>query len=441
MSNQILLENVDYLLSVNSTNDVLRNVSVLIVDGVITEIGSNISAQGAITRISGQRKLLMPGLVNLHTHTPMGLLRGVSEDVDLQDFLKIVWAAEGAVMDPETVMLGSKHGAVESLLSGTTTQLDMYFHHEYSHRGARSAGIRHVGGPTFLDFPGPDNKEWDERLTEADRWEKVKAEIGGPFVPSVMCPHGTYTVSESHLSDLVAITSSWSHPLMTVHVSENAAENQDVLTRLGKTPTHILHDAGALDGAFPIVFGHGVHLVEDDLPRAAHPHITIAHCPGSNMKLASGALPYKTYRDASIQLGIGTDGCSTSNDLDMFTAMRLTAMLAKLTSASAQTAPSVDIIRAATINGARALGMGEMIGSIEKGKRADLILIDLDKPHLAPIYDIFALVVYAVGKGDVADVIVDGKLVVRSGEMLDVDTEKLLADVDTVAKRVKSALS
>ena len=127
----ILIDNIDYVITVNETNDILRNVSILIVDGVITKIDTHIEVSGDITRISGQRKLLMPGLINLHTHTPMGLLRGVSEDVDLQDFLKIVWAAEGAVMDPDTVMLGSRHGAVESLLSGTTTQLDMYFHHEY----------------------------------------------------------------------------------------------------------------------------------------------------------------------------------------------------------------------------------------------------------------------------------------------------------------------
>jgi 5-methylthioadenosine/S-adenosylhomocysteine deaminase len=438
---QILIEDVDYVITVNETNDILRNVSVLIVDGVITNIGTDIQVNSDITRISGKRKLLMPGLINLHTHTPMGLLRGVSEDVDLQDFLKIVWAAEGAVMDPETVMLGSRHGAVESLLSGTTTQLDMYFHHEYAHRGAVEAGIRHVGGPTFLDLPGPDNKTWDERLIEADRWEKVKKEIGGPLIPSVMCPHGTYTVSEPHLSDLVAITKSWTNPLMTVHVSENAAENEDVLGRIGKTPTKILEDAGALNGDFPIVFGHGVHLTDDDFQLANRSHITVAHCPGSNLKLASGALRYKTYRDAGIHLGIGTDGCSTSNDLDMFTAMRLSAMLAKLTSSSAQTAPSVDIIRAATMNGAKALGMQSVIGSVEVTKRADLILIDLDKPHLAPIYDINALVVYAVGKGDVAEVIVDGRVLVQSGVMVDVDIEKLLSEVELAAQRVKKAIA
>lgn len=437
----ILIDNIDYVITVNETNDILRNVSVLIVDGVITKIGSDIEVSSDITRISGKRKLLMPGLINLHTHTPMGLLRGVSEDVDLQDFLKIVWAAEGAVMDPETVMLGSRHGAVESLLSGTTTQLDMYFHHEHAHRGAAEVGIRHVGGPTFLDFPGPDNKTWDERLIEADRWEKVKAEIGGPAIPTVMCPHGTYTVSERHLSDLVAITKSWSNPLMTVHVSENAAENDDVLSRIGKTPTRILEDAGALRGDFPIVFGHGVHLTEDDFHLANKQHITIAHCPGSNSKLASGALRYKTYRDAGIQLGIGTDGCSTSNDLDMFTSMRLAAMLAKLTSATPKTAPSAEIIRAATINGARALGMEHLIGSVEVSKRADLILIDIDKPHLAPIYDVNALVVYAVGKGNVSEVIVDGKQLVERGTMVNLDTEKLIQDVEKTAQRVKRAIA
>ena len=178
---KLLIENLDYVVTIDANASILRNVSILIVDGVITEIGdiSAEAAQGATT-LDGRRKLVLPGFINLHTHTPMTLLRGLSEDVDLQGFLKRVWAAEGAAMNPETAYLGAQLGALESLQAGSTTQLDMYFHHVETHRGAVSVGTRHAGGPTFFDFPGPDHRSWDQRMAYLDTWQSELKEIGGP---------------------------------------------------------------------------------------------------------------------------------------------------------------------------------------------------------------------------------------------------------------------
>jgi len=424
-----LIENIDYVVTVDEAATIHQNVSILIIDGVVSAIGSSAdlaqAADGA-TRVDGRRKLLLPGLVNLHTHTPMTLLRGLSEDVDLQGFLKRVWAAEGAAMDPATAELGAQLGALESLQAGSTTQLDMYFHHVDTHRGALAVGTRHVGGPTFFDFPGPDHKSWESRLADLEAWPAELASLGGPQIPTAICPHGTYTVSQEHLSDLISVMRTWSNPLLTIHISENEAENVDVQHRFEKSPTQLLADAGGLTGEFPVVFGHGVWLSENDRALVRKAGAAVAHCPGSNLKLASGALNWMQWKADGVRVGVGTDGCSSSNDLDMWQAMRLAGLLARLTTGRPDVTPAIDIIRGATIEGARALGLGDVIGSVEIGKRADLTLIDLDAAHLTPIHDVHALVVFAAGRGDVCDVFVDGEHVVAGGHSTRIDEKELL---------------
>lgn len=382
--------------------------------------------------IDGRGKLLMPGLVNLHTHLPMTLLRGLAEDVDLQGFLARVWAAEGAVMDPGTVELGATLGALESLLGGCTTQLDMYFHHEATHRGAVAAGSRHVVGPVFFDGPGPDGLAWAERLDGLRAWPSVLETIGGPAVPLVAAPHATYTCGPEGFAEVVAVLrellAEGDRPgLLTTHVSENEAENSGVRERYDATPTELLARSGWVEPDLPLVLGHGVHLSDTDRDLLALGRSAVAHCPGSNLKLASGALRWADYSHTAIRLGIGTDGCSSSNDLDMWQAMRQAALLARLTSGSPDVASAHEVLRAATIEGARALGLGDHIGSVEVGKRADLVLLDLTAPHLTPVHDVAALLVFAAGRGDVTDVLVDGDVVVRDRRSTRVDTPDLLA--------------
>lgn len=383
--------------------------------------------------IDGRGKLLMPGLVNLHTHLPMTLLRGLAEDVDLQGFLARVWAAEGAVMDEETVELGATLGALESLLGGCTTQLDMYFHHEAAHRGAVAAGSRHVIGPVFFDFPGPDGLEWEQRLDRMRAWPAALEATGGPEVPLAAMPHSTYTCGPDHLAEVVttlretAGTAGAHRTLLTTHVSENAAENADVAERYAATPTEVLAGAGWLDGDVPLVVGHGVHLSPSDVGALAAAGAAVGHCPGSNLKLASGALAWEDTRARGLRVGLGTDGCSSSNDLDLWQAMRQAALLARLTSGRPDVASAHEVLRAATIEGARALGLGDLVGSVEVGKRADLVLLDLERPHLTPVHDVPALLVFAAGRADVTDVLVDGEVVVRDGRSTRVDTPRLLA--------------
>ncbi|MBM6405992.1 amidohydrolase family protein [Phycicoccus sp. CSK15P-2] len=444
----VVIHQASYVVTVDPSDTVLRDVDVVVEDGVITEVGdarvgppprrpTEAAPEPGVTELDGRGRLVMPGLVNLHTHLPMTLLRGLAEDVDLQGFLTRVWAAEGAVMDPATVELGATLGALESLLGGCTTQLDMYFHHAAAHRGAVAAGSRHVIGPVFLDGPGPDGLAWEQRLALLRSWPGELLDIGGPDVPVSAMPHATYTCSPEHLAEVAAVLHEAlgetdldappQHPLLTTHVSENAAENADVRERHGASPVEILDRAGWLTGHVPVVAGHGVHLSASDRARLARAGAAVAHCAGSNQKLASGALPWVDVHDAGVRLGIGTDGCSSSNDLDMWQAMRQAALLARLTSGRPDVASAHEVLRAATLEGARALGLGDVIGSVEPGKRGDLVLVDLERPHLTPVHDVHALLVFAAGRADVTDVLVDGEVVVRDGRSTRVDTADLLA--------------
>ncbi|WP_404350922.1 amidohydrolase [Phycicoccus jejuensis] len=440
---RLVIDRAAYVVTVDDTDTVLRDTTVVVEDGTVTEVRP--AADGPVDGdevLNARGRLLMPGLVNLHTHLPMTLLRGLAEDVDLQGFLTRVWAAEGAVMDPPTVELGATLGALESLLGGCTTQLDMYFHHEAAHRGAVAAGSRHVIGPVFMDGPGPDGLAWEERLALMRAWPAAMAALGGPAVPVSAMPHATYTCSPENLAEVLATlreVRDGGPALLTTHVSENAAENDDVAARYGATPTEVLAGAGWLDGDLPLVVGHGVHLSASDRERLAAAGAAVAHCAGSNQKLASGALPWETVRESGVRLGIGTDGCSSSNDLDMWQAMRQAALLARLTSGRPDVASAHAVLRAATIDGARALGLGDVVGSVEVGKRADLVLLDLEKPHLTPVHDVHALLVFAAGRADVTDVLVDGEVVVRDGRSTRVDTPALLARAREVGASARAA--
>lgn len=436
MAGSLLLQKARYVVTCDETDSVLTDVDVLVVDGVITEIGPSLEIPYGVAVIEAGDRLVLPGLINLHTHTPMTLLRGLAEGVDLDGFLQRVWAAEGAMMSPETVELGARVAAWESLRAGVTTTLDMYLFPEDAHRGAAAAGLRHIGGPIFFDGAGPDGLTWQQRIERAASWAATLAEVGGPTVPTALMPHGTYTNSPAHLAEIAELAADFD--LVHVHVSETAAENAGLAARYGQTPTALLAASGLLEHR--TVFGHGVHLTEDDLRLIEGRDVAVAHCPGSNLKLNSGALHWEGLRDKGIQIGLGTDGCASSNDLDLWPVLRQTALLARLTADSPLAGDATAVLRAATIDGARALGLDEQLGSIEVGKRADLVLLDLDAPHLVPVLDVPALLVFAAGRGDVTDVFVDGDWVIADRLSTRVDERATLAAAREAGARAAAAL-
>lgn len=439
-----VLRRCAYVATVDADDTVLRDVDIEIEDGRIAAIGPDLPA-GSPTRpatvIDARRRLVLPGLVNLHTHAAMTLLRGIAEDVDLAGFLRRVFAAEGAVMDADTVRLGTELGALEALRGGTTMLADMYLHPLAGRSGAARLGARLATGPVFFDGPGPDGLNWDDRMAAAETWPRDARAVSGPAAPDLACPHSTYLVSPAHLAGIRQVVAGWDSPVIHTHVSETADENAQVRAATGGSPVAALTASGLLDGSLPVIYGHGVHLDDDDLAATVRAGATIAHCPGSNLKLASGALPWHRYRRAGARIGLGTDGCSSSNDLDMWTAMRLAALLARLTSQAPDAVASRDIVRAATIDGARALGMGDVLGSVETGKQADLVLLDLDAPHLTPVHDVAALLVFAAGRGDVSDVFVAGERVVADRRSTRVDEEELLARAHATGRAVAAAVA
>jgi 5-methylthioadenosine/S-adenosylhomocysteine deaminase len=430
MKVDLLLRNARAVLVCDDNSQVLDYASVAIAGGAIVAIGrvAELDMQvvaDQVVELAGH--ILMPGLVNLHTHLPMTLLRGIAESVDLQGFLELVWAEEARVMDPEGVELGARLGAVEALLAGTTTALDMYFHPESAHRGAVAAGLRHVIGPVFFSFPGPDGLSWEQRRELAASWAGTLADIGGPHVPYVLMPHAPLTVSVENLLELGEIARAHGG-IINTHCSENDEENAQTIEIRGLRPVDCLEAAQVLLTA--PVLAHSVKLDANDRRKVSEAGASIAHCPGSNLKLASGAADVVGYRADGIRVGLGTDGCSTSNDLDMFAVMRLTANLARLVRNDPAAISAADVVRMATLEGARAIGMGDRIGSIEVGKEADLIAIDTRVPHLTPLRDLHTSLVFSAGRSDVRHVWVAGEHVVVDRVPVRIDVPGLLAAVD-----------
>ncbi|TEX49042.1 MAG: hypothetical protein B7C55_13285 [Actinomycetales bacterium mxb001] len=421
MSVDLVIRDARYVLMTDSAGGARERVSIAIDDGRIVSVGSD--APDARTVIDGTNLLVMPGLVNLHTHLAMTLLRGIAENVDLQGFLERVWAEEARLMDSTGVYTGTRLGALEALLSGTTTALDMYFHPADAHRGAVEVGLRHVTGPVFFSFPGPDGLSWDQRMELARAWPTTLASLGGPHVPPALMPHAAFTVGIDHLRE-IADLAGVQGALVHTHASENNQENADTVKATGMRPVPALEVSGIL--AHAPVLGHGVRLDESERHTVAATGTAVAHCPGSNLKLASGAADIVGYREDGIRVGLGTDGCSSSNDLDMFSVMRLAANLARLVRDDPAAISAQDVVAAATLEGARALGLGDRIGTVEVGKEADLIAIDLRAPHLVPVHDPYTTVVYAAGRSDVRHVVVAGEPVVVDRQPTRVSADEIM---------------
>ena len=403
-----------------------ENVDIVIADARIAAIGPDLSGttQSAAREIDGSNLLVLPGLVNLHTHLPMTLLRGVAENVTLQGFLERVWAEEARLMSPQGAHIGARLGALEALLGGTTTTLDMYFHPSAVHRGAVDVGLRHVIGPVFFSFPGPDGLSWDERMSLARKWPSELQRIGGPHVPPALMPHAAFTVGVDHLREVAALATHQG-ALVHTHASENDQENRDTIASTGMRPVAALAAAGLLGS--PLVLGHGVRLESQEVAQLAAAATAIAHCPGSNLKLASGAADIVGYRAAGVRVGLGTDGCSSSNDLDMFAVMRLAANLARLVHMDPAAIAARDVVAMATIDGARSLGLADRIGTLEVGKEADLVLVRTDQPHLVPLHDPYTALVFSAGRSDVTHVLVAGELVIDDRRATRVDANEIMA--------------
>jgi 5-methylthioadenosine/S-adenosylhomocysteine deaminase len=419
----------------------------VIENGAIAVTGDHIVAVGtraqidkdyqAKQRIDRPDAILTPGLINTHTHAAMSLFRGLADDMKLQDWLeKFIFPAEARNVDREFVRWGTRLGAVEMALSGTTTYTDMYYFEETVAEATKEVGLRGVLGQTVIGFPAPDYKTPAETLAGTERFFKTYA--NDPLIVPAVAPHAIYTVPDDVLKSCRALANRYRKPLVT-HLSETKHENEESLAKRGKTPAAAFEAMGILSGW--TVAAHGVWLDDADMRILKARDTGLAHCPSSNMKLASGVAPVVKILSLGISMGLGTDGVAGSNnDHDMMEEIDLAAKLQKVTTFDPQALPAEQAFAMATSIGARALHMESMIGSVEKGKRADVILIRMDGPHAVPIYNVYSQLAYALKGSDVSDVMVNGRVIVRDKRIMTVDMASVMAKAAQYQERVKKSL-
>ena len=435
----LLIENAN-VVTVDGGNRVFANGAVAIRGRDIVAVGAAADVterlDGAPGRVIDARGgIVLPGFVNLHTHLAMTLLRGWADDVDLQAFLDRVFPTEAAIVSPSTVRVGTNLAIAESLRAGITCSLDMYFHPEVTADAARQAGVRIANGPVIFSFPGPDHLNYPERIQQAESLLREAQAGGGLTEGRWVCAHGTYTIERDHLVEVHDLAERHGAGF-TIHAAENAAEVATVVAQHGRRPVELLHDLGLLGPR--TVLAHCVDLTGEEIAMIARSGASVAHNPLSNMKLGSGFAPVPELLEAGVRVGLGTDGAASSNDLDLYQAMRFAATIHKGRSGDATVVAAATALRMATIDGATALGLGDVLGSIEVGKRADLQILAADRPHLVPSYDPISTVVYAAGRGDVRTVLVDGHVVLDDFRLTTIDLERTIAEARQIAQSVRS---
>lgn len=377
-----------------------------------------------LREIDGAGKLVMPGLINIHTHAAMTLMRGYADDMPLMPWLsEKIWPFE-AKMNRDDVELGARLGIAEMLLGGTTTFVDMYWMEEAVACAVCDAGIRAVLSPAFID----------SRFAEFERdLHQLMKEYYGGRIRVMVGPHSPYTCSAESIRRGIALSEAYDIPLH-IHLSETQSEVKIMRERYGKTSAEWLEEMGFFER--PALAVHAVHLTGGDRTILRKHGVSVAYNPESNMKLGSGAAPIARMLDEGINVGIGTDGASSNNDLDMWGEMRSGAFLQKVTTGDPTVLPAYEVLKMATVNGARAIGRGEELGQICEGMLADLIVVDLEKPHLAPGFDPAANLVYCGKNSDVDTVIVNGRIVVEQGKLLTLDPAVLCRAADLRAREI-----
>ena len=362
---------------------------------------------------------LIPGLINLHSHAAMTLMRGLADDLKLMDWLsKHIWPAEAKHASAQFVYDGTLHACAEMLRGGVTCFNDMYFFPEMTARAALDAGMRAALGIIVIDFPTAYARDAQDYLRNGLAMrDQLKHEA---LLSFCMAPHAPYTVSDKSFEQILTLSEQLQIPINT-HIHETQGEINDSLAKFGVRPLARLERIGLLGPSFIAV--HAVHLSPDEIALLAGLGCSVAHCPSSNLKLASGFAPVDRMLAAGINIGIGTDGAASNNRLDVFCEMRLAALLAKSVGDNAETLPAHQALRMATLNGAQALGMDGSVGSIEPGKFADLCAVNFDSIGLSPCYDPVSHLVYAAGREDVSDVWVAGKHLVGGGRLLHMDED------------------
>ncbi|ASJ05513.1 amidohydrolase family protein [Thermococcus barossii] len=391
---------------------------VLIEGNRVVKVAKEIN-EAADTVIDAKGKVVSPGFVNLHTHSPMGLFRGLADDLPLMDWLQNhIWPRE-AKLTREYTKVGAYLGALEMIKTGTTAFLDMYFFMDAVAEVVEESGLRGYLSYGMIDLGDPEKtgKEIKEALHTMEFIEKLNSER----VHFVFGPHAPYTCSIALLKEVRKLANEHGK-LITIHVSETMAEIGQITERYGKSPVVLLDEVGFLGN--DVIIAHGVWLDSRDIQILARNGVTVAHNPASNMKLASGVMPLQRLLNAGVNVGLGTDGSASNNNLDMLDEMKLAALLHKVHNLDPTVADSKTVFRMATLNGAKALRL--KAGVIKEGYLADIVIVDFNRPHLRPINNVISHLVYSASGSDVETTIVDGKILMLDREVLTLDEEKII---------------
>jgi 5-methylthioadenosine/S-adenosylhomocysteine deaminase len=426
----------DYLLPMDAPLSVIYDGAVAVHDGRIAYFGryEEVAARyDSPATMGGSRRVILPGLINTHTHAAMVYFRGLADDLPLKQWLENhIWPAESRWLSPEFVSDAVELACLEMLKAGITTYNDMYFFGDAAGNAAKKMGMRAVLGAGIVDFPTVAAKTADEYLGKAgdfiERWK------GDALITPCVAPHSLYACSPETLTRAKEMADRYDVPVH-IHLSETQWEVQEIISRYGKRPVHHLKDINFLGKR--VLAAHCVWVDEDEIQLLARHGIGVSHCVESNLKLASGIAPVVRMLEAGVKVTFGTDSAASNNDLNILSELSTAAKLHKAVSGDPTALNSRKALLMATRWGAEVLGLGEVTGSIEGGKAADLIVLNLEEPHLTPIYDIYSHIAYSVRASDVESVMVGGKVIVHEGRFRDVDEAGIMAKASQWAEKMR----
>lgn len=425
-----------WIIPVNPAHDCLEHHSIAIDDGRIVDILPDTQAiiqYQAKTRIAYPEHALMPGMINCHGHAAMSLFRGLADDLALMDWLQNhIWPAEQKWVNEAFVQTGTELAIAEMLRCGTTCFNDMYFYPDVSARVARRVGMRACIGLIVLDFPTMWAKDADEYIDKGTALRDVYRD--DELIRTAFAPHAPYTVSDAPLQKIRTLADELD-VTVHMHVHETAFEVAEAVTKTGQRPLQRLHELGLVSPNLLAV--HMTQLLDSEIELLAAAGSHVVHCPESNLKLASGFCPVAKLLAAGVNVALGTDGAASNNDLDMFSEMRTAALLAKAVANDATALPAHQALEMATINGARALGMDSFTGSLEIGKQADIIAVDLSAVETTPVFDPVSHLVYCAGRHQVSDVWVAGKHLMKQRVLTSLE----IATITTAAREIAARIA
>jgi len=429
------------VVTMDSGHRIIENGAIAVSHGRIVAVGTTAEIQKAYfapETMDLQGRMVVPGLINGHTHIPMTLFRGLADDLDLQEWLtKYIFPAEAKNVTEDFVRAGTRLGLAEMIRGGTTTYCDMYYFEDAIAEETSKAGVRAVLGETVIDFPVADNKTNAEAMAYVEKF--VKRWQGNELITPAIAPHAPYTVSEEHLKAVRAFSDRTGAPIVT-HISETKREVEDSLKAKNASPVDYLDRIGFLNER--VIAAHMVWPTAAELETLKRLKVGVVHNPQSNMKLASGVAPVPKMLTAGIRVGLGTDGAASNNDLNMWEEMDTAAKLHKVFSGDPKVLSAEEAFEMATIRGAQALHLDREVGSIEVGKHADLVIIERDDLNQIPLYNVYSDLVYATKAADVITVIINGKTVMRDRKLLTLDESAIKESArlfrDKVAKSLTS---